>query len=152
MGGDHGLPYAVDITQAKEVAFDLQTPLFLDFTGINCVNCRKMEKSVLPKGENPNLLSQLVRVQLYTDTNAIPGTLNWEDGKRIRAINKQLQEEWLKDVTLPSYVVVTPDGKEILSRFSGYKEDPVAFADFLKKGINEWQTRQAKTNTGTRMN
>ena len=42
-------------------------PILIDFTGVNCANCRLMEQRVLPRPEVVNLLKQFVTIQLYTD-------------------------------------------------------------------------------------
>jgi len=44
-----------DYDQAMQVAKELHKPLLIDFTGWNCVNCRKMEQNVLP---NPGVISK----------------------------------------------------------------------------------------------
>src|ERR1700761_1141575 len=57
-----------DYDQAIEVAKQLHRPIMIDFTGWNCVNCRKMESNVLP---NPDVLKRLqndfVVLQLVID-------------------------------------------------------------------------------------
>src|SRR6185312_391159 len=57
-----------DYDQAVEVSKQLHRPIFIDFTGWNCVNCRKMESNVLP---NPEVLKRLqnnfVVLQLVID-------------------------------------------------------------------------------------
>lgn len=57
-----------DYDQAIEVAKQLHKPILIDFTGWNCVNCRKMESNVFP---NPEVLKRLqnnfVMLQLVID-------------------------------------------------------------------------------------
>lgn len=73
--------------------------VFVDFTGINCTNCRLMERNVFPKAEVKAELDKYVRVRLYTDR----GTA--EDDK-----NYALQKQLAKVDTLPVYVMLTPEG------------------------------------------
>lgn len=142
--GDDGLSFAVDFQQAVKVANQTQQPMFIDFTGVNCVNCRKMEKTIFPTARNHELLSQLIRVQLYTDTDAVPGTTSREVGKELRTQNLKLQQDWFQDVTLPAYAVVAPDGKTILSVLSGYQPGEGVFTKFLEDGIMKWREQQAR--------
>lgn len=74
--------------------------VFIDFTGINCTNCRLMERNVFPVASVKAELDRFIRVRLYTDR----GTP--EDDK-----NYELQKKLAKVDTLPVYVMVTPDGE-----------------------------------------
>ena len=63
---------------------------------------------------------------------------NAKESERLLENNVKLQEEWYKDASLPSYAVVTPDGKVFLSRIQGLV--PVAeFETFLQCGENKWE-------------
>ena len=53
--------------QARELAAAEKRPILIDFTGVNCANCRLMERGVLPRPEVVSLLKKFVTVQLYTD-------------------------------------------------------------------------------------
>lgn len=135
---EDGLAYALDLDKAREYAKATNRPLFLDFTGVNCVNCRRMEKSVIPRPENRQLLENFVRVKLYCDT-AVPGIDDRERARELRERYVQLQEEWLKDVTLPLYVVTPPDDDAILSRLSGYNSGEGVFTGFLRQGLERYE-------------
>lgn len=137
-----GLEYALDFDKAAAYAAENNLPMFLDFTGVNCVNCRKMENSVLSRAENHRLLEGFVRVQLYTDTDTIPGISSREEGKRIRERNIALQQEWFGDVTLPAYAVVSTDGQLVLTRLLGYQPGQGVFTQFLETGLQQWKRQQ----------
>jgi thiol:disulfide interchange protein len=112
-------------------------PLFVDFTGVNCVNCRLMEKRM----SKPNIrkkLDQFVLVQLYTDI--VPMITDKVEKKRLLDRNVALQTGWFGDVTLPAYAVVTPDGKTILSSYLGLERNTGEFAKFLDEGLQKWQS------------
>ena len=68
----YGLVTYFDYNEALEVARKLKKPLMLDFTGINCVNCRKMEGQVW---SDPKVMQRLkedfVIVSLYVDVHQI---------------------------------------------------------------------------------
>ena len=43
-------------------------PIFIDFTGVNCTNCRANEDRIFPRKEVRDELAKFVCVQLYTDS------------------------------------------------------------------------------------
>ena len=130
-----GLHYSLDLDRAVEFARKKNRLLFIDFTGVNCVNCRKMEATVLREPQIKSHLEDMVRVQLYTDV--VPYIDDRNEASRILENNIKLQQDWFGDVTLPAYVVITPDRK-ILSTTGGMQstED---FAAFLEKGVQGWK-------------
>lgn len=94
-------------------------PLFIDFTGVTCTNCRWMEKNMFPRTEIADILKNFVTIQLYTDRQTP------EDNA-----NQKLQQKLTGTIVLPVYVVVSPEGK-VLSSFPGLTREPQAFAAFL---------------------
>jgi thiol:disulfide interchange protein DsbD len=149
----HGrLQYALDFDRALEVAIAENKPLFLDFTGVNCANCRWMEKGPMSQPQIEERLSRFVRIQLFTD--ALPYVPDRAEAERLRELNAKLQEDWYGDVSLPSYVIIPPDREvlkdrsKILSDLAG-KNDAATFADFLDRGWTGWQKIQA--NRGGRV-
>lgn len=145
---EHLLDFRVAVNRASSQ----QKLLFLDFTGVNCVNCRKMENTVLVDPAVHAALADLVQVQLYTDE--IPGVRDAALRDELLALNRQLQAEWFGDVTLPGYAVVTPDGKHVISTFKGLDgSGGVDFLKFLNAGISTWKAYQAQqpvTSNATR--
>jgi thiol:disulfide interchange protein DsbD len=141
-----GLEYALDFEKAFAVAEAENKPVFLDFTGVNCVNCRFMEKGPMAQPEIKDRLSRFVRVQLFTDS--VPKITDASERERLRAANVRLQEDWFGDVSLPSYVVIPPDrsvlkdSSKILAALAG-KNDESVFAQFLDHGWKNWQQVQA---------
>ena len=111
-------------------------PLFIDFTGVFCTNCRLMEKR-MAKPHNSKRLKRFVQAQLYADK--VPNVADQAEADRILARNVALQTDWFGDVTLPAYAVVTPDGKTILSKFLGLEPKEGDFAKFLDEGYRKWE-------------
>ena len=144
-----GLQYALDFDKAVKTASSSNMPMFLDFTGVNCINCRRMEKGVLATEAVHGVLKDLVRVQLYVDE--VPGVkTNPEEHDRLLTRNRDLQQDWVGDVTIPAYVIATPDGNEILATFKGLDTTGEEFQQFLKAGLKRWKQRQsAATQQGT---
>jgi len=98
-------------------------PIFIDFTGFACTNCRWMEANVFPEPEVHNLLKKYVRVQLYTDGR-----------EAVHKHNRELQESQFGTVALPLYVVISPEG-ETIANFPGMTRDKSVFVRFLEKGF-----------------
>ena len=137
----HELDYALEFERATATAEKEQRPLFIDFTGVNCVNCRKMERSVLVDEAVLQRLDQLVLAQLYTDI--IPGVRDKEFAEKLLVQNQELQDALLNSSALPLYAIVSADGKEVLAHFAGL--DPSGGADFisfLDKGLMKWETQK----------
>lgn len=131
-----GLQYALDYERAYKVAVNENQPVFIDFTGVNCINCRKMEK-VMEKPKLRKRLEKFVRVQVYTDS--VPTIPNELEEKMLEK-NLKLQTEWFGDVSLPAYVIVTPKGK-ILAKVTGLQSEDV-FAEFLDEGFEKWGAKE----------
>lgn len=146
--GEHdNLKYWLEFDAGVQEAKKENRLLFLDFTGVNCINCRKMEK-ILAAPHNSERLKQLVRVQLYTD--AVPQIADRELTKKILTENRKRQEEWFQDVTLPAYAVVTPDGETLLSKYEGLELNQGEFAKFLDDGLAAWRKRRNPQQTASR--
>ncbi len=129
---DFGLDFDVGVADATAN----KQPLFVDFTGVFCTNCRLMEKKMARPAIRKKL-ERYVGLKLYTDR--VPGVSDAVESARLLKRNIDLQTEWFGDVTLPSYAVVTPDGKTILSRHFGLELKDGEFAAFLDEGWKKWQ-------------
>jgi thiol:disulfide interchange protein len=130
----HSVLWGMSFDQAREVAAAEKRPILIDFTGVNCANCRQMESGVFPRPEVVDLLKKFVRVQLYTDIVPI-GSITPEQRLELAEANQKRIIELAKEATNPFYVVLSPNG-EVLSRIGGYNEPPV-FVDFLSKALDK---------------
>ncbi|MHC4380253.1 MAG: cytochrome c biogenesis protein CcdA, partial [Planctomycetota bacterium] len=106
---------------AFDAAKDEGRPLFIDFTGVTCVNCRLMENGVFPTDEVKPLLEQFTRVELWVDKE--PEYL-------------KMQSERYTRVSQPFYVLLDPRDDSVLATYDGYDPDPSKFAVFLQKGLD----------------
>ena len=137
----HELDYALEFERATAAAEKEQRPMFIDFTGVNCVNCRKMERSVLVDEAVLQRLGQLVRAQLYTDI--IPGVSDKEFAEKLLVQNQELQDALLNSSALPLYAIVSANGKELLSSFAGLDGSGGAdFITFLDRGLKNWEAQK----------
>jgi len=126
-GGKHQeLTWIEDYDVAVAESKRRNVPLFLDFTGDQCTNCRLMEENIFPRPEIHALLSQFVRAKLVTDRKSGP-----DRERSIRYV--KMQEERFQTASLPFYVILSPDDK-VLATFDGLTRDAAVYAEFLKKG------------------
>lgn len=119
------LSWHSDLDAALAEAKATGKPVFVDFTGITCVNCRLMQEKVFPQPAVRALLEQFVRAELYTDK---------KEEAELSAKNLRLLQERFKVVALPYYVILTPDDREVAT-FGGFTRDIESFKTFLKRGL-----------------
>ncbi|WP_165244178.1 protein-disulfide reductase DsbD family protein [Paludisphaera soli] len=137
----HGVLWGMSLDQAKEEASAKNLPVLIDFTGVNCANCRLMERNVLPKADVTRLLKEFVAVQLYTDRVPI-ASLTAEQREELAMANQERQLDLAAEQTNPFYVILSPDGKVVAS-LGGYNE-PAVFQDFLARGLEKARTAAAQ--------
>ncbi len=127
-GGAADEGWIVDnLEQALAEAVRVGQPVFVDFTGYSCTNCRQMESSVFPRPEIADVLeSSFVRLKLYTDGR--------EHGPDLQ----RYQITLTGTVALPTYAIVSPDG-ELIERVSGTLSAS-EMAGFLNAGLRAHQT------------
>ena len=121
--------------QAREQAAAEKKPILIDFTGVNCSNCRTMEQGVFPRPDVSKLLRKFVTVQLYTDYVPI-GSIPAEQMKKRAELNQDRLLDLTQEVTNPFYVVLSPTG-EVLDKIGGYNE-PRVFTEFLNKALEKF--------------
>ena len=137
----HGLTGYFDLAQAKECARATGKPIFIDFTGHGCVNCREMEARVW---SDPRILKKLsenfILVALYVDDKTFLPQDQWYkspyDGKIKKTIGKQnsdLQITKFNNNAQPLYIIINADG-ELLTEPIAYNLDISSFLSFLELG------------------
>ncbi len=132
--------------EGMEAAKKLGKPVFLDFSGYGCVNCRKMEASVFENDKVKSIIeSEFVMITLMTDDKTeLPMMIEHEEnGKKIKLrtygdLWSYLQMSKFGANSQPYYVVLDNNG-ELLSGPYYYDEDCNKFIDFLKQGINNYK-------------
>ena len=136
-----GLQGYFDYKQALACARMQNKPLFIDFTGHGCTNCREMEANVW---SDPEVLQRLrndfVMVALYVDDKTTLPETEWYtspyDNKVKKTIGKQnadLQITRLNNNAQPFYVLVGKD-ERVLAWPYGYDKDVKNFVNFLETG------------------
>ncbi|MEZ4979607.1 MAG: thioredoxin family protein [Chitinophagales bacterium] len=145
----HDLPCFHDFYEAQCYAQAVQKPLFIDFTGYACVNCRKMEENVWI---DPEILSMLandvVLVSLYVDDKtALPEeqAITIKNGgyeKKLRTEGNKwsyFQAINFTYVSQPLYVMLNPDANKILMPAVGYTPDIESYKAMIKEGIQKFK-------------
>lgn len=137
-----GLVTFFDYNEALEAGKKLNKPVMLDFTGINCVNCRKMESQVWSKPEVMKRLKEdFVVASLYCDYDKIslPASEQFFSDKlnaQVKTLgdwNEHLQAEKFNANTQPFYFFVDSEGNKLIDKGYGYDPNVKAFIDHLDK-------------------
>lgn len=114
--------WSPDLEASKQVAIEAGKPIFIDFSGYTCTNCRAMESNVFPDSEVQDRFNDMVLVKLYTDAGA--------DAQK----NQLIQFEMTGNIALPTYVIYDPVNDQVIEQTLGYtKKDK--FISFLKSGL-----------------
>ena len=142
----HGLKGFYVYEQALACAKAQNKPIYIDFTGHGCVNCREMEANVW---SDPRVLEMLrndyVIVALYVDDKTKLPESEWiigADGKEKKSIgrvNADFQISKFNTNAQPYYCLMGHNG-ELLVDPRAYDLDKDAFVNFLKKGIENFNT------------
>jgi thiol:disulfide interchange protein/plastocyanin len=130
----HGVLWGMSFDQARELAAAQNKPILIDFTGVNCSNCRTMEAGVFPLPEVVSLLKKFVTVQLYTDFVPI-NSITADQREELAGHNQERILELAHDNSNPNYVVLTPGGA-VLAVKGGLIEPPV-FVEFLTRALEK---------------
>ncbi|HRU73270.1 MAG TPA: thioredoxin family protein, partial [Paludibacteraceae bacterium] len=138
-----GLNGYFDYDEALACAKSSGKPLFLDFTGHGCVNCRRIEQEVLSNSRIQKLLNdKFVVCALYIDDKIIelPEKLQIKDNKgnlisKLGIKNTYIQNTLFQENSQPCYIVVNPEDESILSGPIFYETNVDVFEEFLKKGV-----------------
>ena len=123
-------------------------PVFIDFTGFGCVNCRKMEASVWNDARVADILKKdYVLISLYVDDKTPlqePMVVTDAQGqqKTLRTVGAKwsyLQSHKFGANAQPFYVALDPATGKPLTGSRGFSEDIPAYLDFLNLGLKNFQ-------------
>lgn len=146
-----------DLEKAETYAKKVNKPLFLDFTGHACVNCRKMEEKVWGEaGVLEILRDKMVIVSLYVDEKTDLPTgehkeLEYAPGKKMKITQvghkwSYLQTTRYKSNTQPYYRLLGPKGEDLEIGSADYEHhgNTEDFKAWLEKGLVEFDNANKK--------
>ena len=143
----YGLQGFFDLDEAEAYAKKVGKPLFVDFTGHGCVNCREMEARVWSDERVLDLLrNEYVIVALYADDKLKVAEEDWvttDAGKVLKTLGKINSYYALKTYGVnaqPYYVLQGADGQPLIEP-RGYNLDVDAFVDFLQRGVEAYKAQ-----------
>jgi len=145
----HGIKGYFDMDQALACAKAQNKPIFVDFTGHGCVNCREMENNVW---SDPKVLKKLKKdyivVALYVDEKTIKfPEEDWTKdsrGKWIKSLdhkNAHYQASKFGSNAQPYYVLLGHNEEMLVKDARSYDLDVNAFVDFLDRGLEEFNKK-----------
>lgn len=106
---------------------ELNKPIFIDFTGYTCTNCRWMEINIFEEEDVKLIFEDFILVKLYTDGK--------ED---IHKKNRKLEIDRFGTAALPYYVILSPEDK-ILGTFPGMDPNKDNFINFLNNSKEKFE-------------
>ncbi|TPE43859.1 protein-disulfide reductase DsbD family protein [Pontibacter mangrovi] len=145
----HGLQGYFDLEQAKKCAAEQGKPIFIDFTGHGCVNCREMEQNVW---SDPEVLKRLqenyVIAALYVDDRTELPESEWYtssyDGKEKKTIGKKYADYQITkfNVNAQPYYVLMDENENVLVKPIAYDLNVDNFVEFLDAGVEAYNKKQ----------
>ncbi|MBB6004239.1 cytochrome c biogenesis protein CcdA [Arcicella rosea] len=147
----HGLQGFFDYEEAVAYSKKVNKPIFIDFTGHGCVNCRKMEENVW---SDPAVLKRLkedyVVVALYVDDKTELPKEKWytskDDGQEKTSMGDQnldFQIVRFNGNAQPYYCLVNPnDEKGTLAAPKAFDSNVETFVKFLDEGKAKYAEKQ----------
>ena len=132
-----------DYDEAIRMSREQNKPIFLDFTGHGCVNCREMETAVLGEAAVLDILQkEYIVASLYVDDRALlDEPFVGKDGLEYNEVGEKwsyLQQHKFGELSQPFYVLVDSNGQPLNGSFA-FKKDVGDFVDFLKEGLKNYK-------------
>ena len=141
----------LDYESGIEAARAQKKPVFIDFTGFGCVNCRKMEASVWADARVADRLNNdFVLISLYVDDKTPlkePMVVTDAQGnqKTLRTVGAKwsyLQSHKFGANAQPFYVILDPETGMPLTGSRGFNENVQAYMDFLNQGLRNFRSEK----------
>lgn len=135
------LSWSTDLPATLQKAAKDKRLVFVDFTGVNCTNCKLNENNVFPRQSVQESLKNYARVQLYGDTmppEAYSQVISSTDRTIEADANVEFQEKAFGTRSRPTYIILEPraDGTiRVIGKREGAINDAADFAEFLRKPL-----------------
>lgn len=144
----HGLKGYFDFEQGLACAKEQNKPVFIDFTGHGCVNCREMEANVWSDARVQKVLREdYVIIALYVDDKEKLPESDWitstYDGKVKKTLGKKYADFQITrfGVNAQPYYVLMDQEENSLVTPRAYDLNADAFLEFLENGKKEFAKR-----------
>ncbi len=139
-----------DLEEAKAYAKKVNKPIFVDFTGKTCANCREMEANVWNNPEVKRILNEeYVMVALYADANFIKLPENeWVTTKEGKVIKKLGSKNLNYQITRfnmnaqPYYVLMDWNEQLLTIENKAYDKTAANFVTFLNEGLETFKSQK----------
>lgn len=146
----HGIKGYFDYDQALRTAKEQNKPLFIDFTGHGCVNCRNVENAVwIDKKVRDKFAENFIVAALYVDDKNIKlapeDQILDQDGDTITTLgskNMFIQNTKYKENSQPCYFIVDIDGSVLVGPIH-YELNVEKYLEFLDSGIKAFQKKHS---------
>jgi thiol:disulfide interchange protein DsbD len=147
-----------DLKSGIEYAKKVNKPILLDFTGFACVNCRKMEEHIWPLSSIDKIIrNEYVLISLYVDDKKLlpkeeQVLVKRSTGDGFRKLKNfghkwaHFQTEFFQTNSQPYYVLLNPEGNEILASPVGYTPSEEDYLSFLRSGLESFDSKSVKFN------
>ncbi|WP_312329955.1 thioredoxin family protein [Sphingobacterium sp.] len=141
-------PY-YDYEEALAASKEQNKPVLIDFTGWNCVNCRKMEANVWTDPAVAKLLKEeFIMAELFVDDKTeLPANeqfVSKYSGKKIKTIgnkNSDFQASAFDSNSQPLYVIVDSSGTVLVPK-TGANYNVTEYIAFLQSGIDAFKAKK----------
>ncbi|WP_293900556.1 protein-disulfide reductase DsbD family protein [Sphingobacterium sp. UBA5670] len=141
-------PY-YDYEEALAASKEQNKPVLIDFTGWNCVNCRKMEANVWTDPAVAKLLKEeFIMAELFVDDKTeLPANeqfVSKYSGKKIKTIgnkNSDFQASAFDSNSQPLYVIVDASGAVLVPK-TGANYNVSEYTSFLQSGIDAFKAKK----------
>ncbi|MBX9852942.1 MAG: thioredoxin family protein [Cytophagaceae bacterium] len=143
----HGLKGYFEYQQALKCAKEKNKPLFIDFTGLNCANCIRMEENVWADQEVLKILNEeYVLVSLYTDDptalskeEVYTSVYDKEEKATIGDRNLDIEIAKFNSNALPYYILLDPYTEKPLVKGVGFTPSVINYVNYLNKGTRKFK-------------
>jgi len=140
----NNIPCFKDYYEGKAYAQANNKPIFLDFTGYGCVNCRKTEEHIwVDEGIKNKLKNDFVLVSLYVDDDKKLDQVyvSKQRNKKLRNVGNMWADFQITNFeqnSQPLYVMMTPD-EQVMAKPRGYKEGIQDYKEYLECGLDTYK-------------
>jgi thiol:disulfide interchange protein DsbD len=147
----HGIFGYFDLDQALRVAKKVNRPVFIDFTGHGCVNCRNVETAVwVDRRVREKFATEFVVVAQYVDDKVVKlhpeDQILDNDGDPITMLGKKAmfyEQNRYKENSQPCYFIVDHDGA-VLAGPTYYELNVENYLKFLDEGVRLFKEKSGE--------